>query len=222
MIGSQLPLPVQLREAATFDSYYAGPNATAVQALAALSGPVLIYGPPGSGRTHLLQAASRAHRAAYLPLRELAPLGIGVLDGLAAAAGACIDDVDAIAADGAWCVALLRLIDALRARNAPLALSAAAPAARLEMVLPDLQTRLSACAAFGLATLSDADRRGLLQERARARGLSMPDEVARWLVNTQPRAIDQLLGALDRLDRASLSAKRRLTLPFAQEVLGTR
>jgi DnaA family protein len=219
MIGAQLPLAVQLRESASFASYHAGGNAEAVAALQASTGPLLLYGPPGCGRTHLLQALCRERGAGYLPLAELRTLGPEVLDGFDAARGAALDDLDAVASELPWCVAVLRLIDALRARGALLALSAAAPPTRLAIALPDLHTRLQACASFGLRQLTDAERRALLQERALARGLTMPDEVARWLLNTRPRDVGSLLESLDVLDRASLSAKRRLTLPFAQQAL---
>src|SRR5262245_29921302 len=104
MKGAQLPLAVQLRDTATFATFHAGGNGEALAALHALAGPVLLYGPPGSGRTHLLQALSRERRASYLPLRELRALGPAVLDGFDPARGACCDDVDAIAGARDWCV----------------------------------------------------------------------------------------------------------------------
>jgi DnaA-homolog protein len=53
--GVQLPLGVQLSDAASFDSYHAGPNAEAVAALRAVADgrePPLLYlfGPAASGR----------------------------------------------------------------------------------------------------------------------------------------------------------------------------
>ncbi|HSW11722.1 MAG TPA: DnaA regulatory inactivator Hda [Solimonas sp.] len=219
MIGAQLPLAVQLRESASFDSYYAGPNAEPVAALQALAQPVLLYGPAGSGRTHLLQAAARRHRAAYLPLADVLAHGPEVLAGLEVAPAVCLDDLDAVLPQRDWCLALLRLIDQLRTRRAPHALAAGAPPERLDIALPDLRTRLGACSLFGLRPLDDEDRRQLLRERARARGLEMPEEVSRWLLHRCERDTASLLAALERLDRAALSAKRRLTLPFVQSVL---
>lgn len=219
MIGAQLPLAVQLRESASFESYYPGPNAEAVQALQMLAQPVLLYGPPGSGRSHLLQAAARRHRAAYLPLAELEEHGPSLLEGLETAPAVCIDDLERVSPQREWCIALLRLVDQLRARGAGYVFAADAPPERLELALPDLRTRLGACSRFGLKPLRDDDRRELLRERAKGRGLEMPEEVARWLVNHRARDIPSLLEALERLDREALAAKRRLTLPFVQSVL---
>ena len=219
MIGAQLPLAVQLRESASFESYYPGPNAEALLALETLAQPVLLYGPPGSGRTHLLQATARRHRAAYLPLAELADHGPALLDGLESATAVCIDDLYRVTPDREWCIALLRLMDQLRTRGAGYAFAADAPPERMDLALPDLRTRLGACSRFGLKPLSDDDRRELLRERARARGLELPDEVGRWLLNHRARDIPALLESLEQLDRAALAAKRRLTLPFVQSVL---
>ncbi|MFT4045409.1 MAG: DnaA regulatory inactivator Hda [Solimonas sp.] len=225
MKGRQLTLAVQLRDTASFASYWAGGNADVVAALRELRDPVLLYGPPQSGRTHLLQAACREHRGAYLPLREIAGYGPEALDGFDGSALLALDDVDAVAsagsADGrAWALALARLIDRRRAGGRRFIASAAAPPDRLPLALPDLRTRLAACVVLGLQALGDAERATLLKERAQARGLTLSDDVVRWLLHTQTRTTGALLDALDALDRASLREKRRLTLPFAQSVLG--
>jgi DnaA-homolog protein len=218
--GAQLPLAVQLRDTASFDSYHAGPNAEALSSLRELSQPLLLYGPGGCGRTHLLQAACRAHGGAYLPLATLRAHGPALLNGYERAPALFIDDLDAVTDDKAWCVALLRLIDGLRADGRAHALAATAAPDRIDCALPDLRTRLHQCLVCGLRPLDDAQRAELLRLRAQRRGLAMPDEVARWLLNTRARDTASLLDALDALDRAALSAKRRLTLPLAQAVLG--
>lgn len=219
MKGQQLPLPVQLRESASFASFYAGPNADAVVALHELAGPVLIYGAAGSGRTHLLQAVARDRRCPYLPLAELSCMGTDALAGLESPAALCLDDVQAVSPARDWALALLRLLDTRRTHGKPSLMASDAAPERLDCALPDLRTRLSACTVYGLKPLSDADRAELLHERALARGLELPAETSRWLLNQLARDTGSLLDALEKLDRASLSAQRRLTLPFAQSVL---
>ena len=217
MKGQQLPLSVQLRDTASFDSFYVGPNALTFSALRDLRGAVLVYGASGSGRTHLLQAVARTRGCAYLPLRELRDIGVDVLNGHDTAEVLCVDDLDAVCAERNWALTLLRLLDARRDRATLLSANAAPD--RLELALPDLRTRLSQCTVFGLKPLTDADRAELLRERARARGLDLPPEVSRWLLTQLSRDTASLVDAVDALDRAALSAKRRLTLPFVQSIL---
>lgn len=219
MKGQQLPLSVQLRESASFDSFYVGPNALAVDALRELDSAVLIYGAMASGRTHLLQAVARERRCPYLPLIDIREMGPDVLEGLDQPAVLCLDDLDAVSDDRDWSIVLLRLLDARRSANKATVLSASAAPDRANIVLPDLRTRLMLCAVFGLKPLDDSDRETLLRERARARGLEMPVEVSAWLMKQLPRDAGSLLSALEALDRAALSAKRRLTVPFVQTVL---
>lgn len=229
MKGLQLPLGVQLSDTASFESYFAGPNAEAVAALgtaAAGEGPplLLLFGPAGTGKSHLLQAATRAGAeklsCAYLPLREL--ISAEALEGLELTELVCLDDADAVLAREGWPVALLRLLDRLRAHGGRAVVSAPAPPDRLELSLPDLRTRLSAAAIYGLKPLSDEDRTGLLLERARGRGLELPLDAARYLLARLPRDPGSLVEALDRLDHALLTAQRRLTLAFVQQWLKDR
>lgn len=228
MKGVQLPLGVQLAQTAGFDSFLAGPNLEAVRALQALAGPeapprLLLFGPRGSGKSHLLQAlAQRAGASlgcAYVPLAQLGDAGIEAIGGLEALDLVCLDDVDAVAARRDWAEALARLLDAMRAHGGRIAASAAAPPERLASALPDLRTRLSQAAVYGLKPLGDEARAQLLLQRARARGLELPLDAAHHLLARLPRDPGSLVGALDRLDRALLSAQRRLTLGFVQQWL---
>jgi len=227
--GLQLPLGVQLPHTASFETYYAGPNAEAVAALqhaphADAPALLLLYGPAGSGKSHLLQAltrdAARAMACAYVPLRELRAEGAAAddtLDGLERARLVCLDDVDAALDRAEWRLALLRLFDALRAQGGHAVISAPSAPERLALDLPDLRTRLGAAAVYGLKPLSDNDRTGLLLERARARGLELPHDAARHLLLRLPRDAGSLVQAVDRLDRALLTAQRKLTLAFVQQ-----
>jgi DnaA-homolog protein len=227
--GLQLPLGVQLADAASFDSYHPGPNTevvAALRALAAGAGPPLLFlfGPPASGKTHLLQALTRAaaltRACAYLPMAQFADADAAeALQGFDQADLVCIDDADALAGAATGSVALLRLLDQLRAHDGRCVVAATAPPERLGVALPDLRTRLSAAAIYGLKPLSDDDREQLLLERARARGLELPTDAARALLARLPRDAGSLVAAIDRLDRDLLSAQRRLTLAFVQQWL---
>jgi len=229
--GLQLPLGVQLPDTASFETYFAGPNAEAVAAVQRAADPaapplLLLFGPAGTGKSHLLQALTRAAArtlaCAYVPLRELLAEGADpadTLEGLERAQLVGLDDVDAVLGHAQWPLALLRLLDGLRTHGGHAVISAPAAPERLALALPDLRTRLAAAAVYGLKPLSDNDRTGLLLERARARGIELPHDAARHLLSHLPRDAGSLVQALDRLDRALLTAQRKLTLSFVQQWL---
>lgn len=229
MRGAQLPLGVHLSEAASFESYHPGPNQEVVAALRALArgeGPPLLflYGPAASGKTHLLQALTRAaaleQACAYVPLAQFGPADAAeALQGFEQADLLCVDDLDVLAGGSAGALALLRLLDRRRAHDGRCVLAATAPPERLGATLPDLRTRLSAAATYGLKPLSDGDRERLLLDRARARGLDLPGDAARALLARLPRDAGSLVRALERIDRDLLTAQRRLTLAFVQQWL---
>lgn len=228
-MGVQLPLGVGLPDGAVFETFHPGPNAEAVQAVreaAAGRGDavVYLYGAGGAGRTHLLQAACAeaplvGRRAALLPLRRCAALPSQVVENWEQYDLVCIDDVDGIAGDADWERALFALFNALRARGGCwLAAGADVPAA-LGLTLPDLASRLAAGPVFRLQPLDDDGRVAALALRARRRGLELPDEVGRYLLKHAPRDMGTLYGLLERLDHASLSQQRRLTIPLVKQVL---
>jgi DnaA family protein len=87
--------------------------------------------------------------------------------------------------------------------------------------LADLESRFSLLPAFRLHALDEAERIKALQLRARYRGLDLPDDTANFLLNRSKRDMASLYALLDQLDTAALEAKRRLTIPFVKETLGS-
>ena len=232
MSGTQLPLHLRWREHPQLAGFVAGPNATVLAAVLALAradpqAPVslLLRGAAASGKTHLLLAAcheagSHGSGAAYLPLAELRGSDPGqVTEGLHRSQLVCIDDLGTIAGDGDWEEALFHLYNRCEASQTRLLLATRGALPALGLRLPDLVSRLGACVSLELARLDDAARAEVLRGRARSRGLELPDEVLEYLLGRHARDLHSLLALFERLDRAALAGKRRLTVPLVRAVL---
>jgi DnaA family protein len=227
----QLPLGVRLPDRAVFASFLPARNGQVVDHLrrladAQLAGTAWVCGPRGAGKTHLLQAvaaqAGQHLQAGYLPLRELARLGVGVLEGLRHLECVCLDDLDEVIGRLEWERALFGVLQGIEEGGARLVAAAQTPPALLSWVLPDLGSRFSASAIFQLRVLDEREQQAALQLRARLRGFDLPDETTRWLQRHYPRDMGKLYALLDTLDQAALVAQRRLTIPFIREVLGAQ
>jgi DnaA family protein len=183
-------------------------------------GAVYLHGVAGSGKSHLLQALCAAQPgSAYFPLRELASLGPGVLEGAASLPLLALDDLQQVAGNADWEYALFGLYNERMQRGLRLAVAAVSPATGLSLQLPDLRSRLGALAHFALHPLDETQQREALQRRAQARGMILPEETLTFLQRHFARDMVQLCALLDRLDAASLAQQRRLTVPFIREVL---
>jgi DnaA family protein len=90
---------------------------------------------------------------------------------------------------------------------------------QLGLSLPDLRSRLGACQQAVLKPLDDRERRLVLKTQAASRGIELDDHVLDWLFARYVRDLGALLDLLDRLDQASLAARRRVTVPFLRELL---
>ena len=67
--------------------------------------------------------------------------------------------------------------------------------------------------------LNDEQRLLALQQRAHLRGLEVSLEVGQFLLLRLPRDSQALFSALVQLDKASLSLKRKLTIPLVKSIL---
>ena len=216
-MSRQLPMRFPLRERFTFERFAVGANREPVEHLRA---PVdgfrcmWLWGPSGVGKSHLLQAACHGCGGAYVPARER-----GDVEGYDAFERVLIDDVDTWLGDRGREEALFRLFNAMLGRGHVLALTATRSPAAARFALDDLASRLRGAACFELAPLSDEDAVPVLKRAARDRGFDLSDEVVGFLMRRVDRSLPELLALLETIDRASLSASRRVTVQFVKEAL---
>jgi DnaA family protein len=210
------------REAAPgFDNFLVGSNAEAIAHLHALAAgklketSVLLWGAPGSGKSHLLAAvldqARAGNRSAMAVRLEDEPLCGGAAGALYA-----IDDVDTLSATAQ--ARLFTLYNACRDAGAQLLLSARVPSAQAPL-RDDLRTRVGWGLVLELKALSDADKPVALAAYARQQGFHLTNEVIDFLLTRGRRDMGALLSTLRALDRYSLSTKRPVTIPLVKELL---
>ena len=225
----QIPLALGFRERPGFDLFYPGDNAGArdyVMRVAAgrVHSSVYLWGPPGRGKSHLLQAACLhagewGRPVGYVPLAQHAEFDPQLIADLDALSLVCIDDIDAIAGLEAWEQPLLHLYNRLRDKACGMLMTGKANPRRLDFKLEDLRSRMAWDLVFHLKPLNDEDKIAVLMRRAAARSFDLPREVAAYLVRRVRRDLPSLIRLVGTLEEATLAEQRKLTVPFVRELL---
>lgn len=224
----QLPLALRYPPDQRLESFVAAPAGAIAQlravAIGAIGDWIYLAGAPGTGKTHLaLGACAEAERAerkaAFVPLHAAAGRTAQALDALEGMDLVALDGLDAIAGRRGDEVALFDFHNRARAAGVSLIYTARAMPESLGLVLPDLRSRLAQCTRIALSPLDDAQRAEVLRERAHRRGLALDEAAIDWMLTRTGRDLGALVALLDRLDRESMAAQRRITVPFLRKVL---
>lgn len=209
----QMLLDIRPAARPTLDNFIPGPNRELLGHLGRwLNGEtaetaLYIWGPAGSGKTHLLQALAAACGGTLWK-------GDGAI--AAEAPLIAVDDVESLSAP-----AQIAVFDAFnRARAGGRRFVAAGENAPAGLKLrEDLRTRLGWGLVFRLHPLSDADMQAALVTHARDLGFELDPSLATWLLTRKSRNLGYLLQIVEALDRYSLQTRRRITLPLLREML---
>jgi DnaA family protein len=224
----QLPLALRYSPDQRFDSYIGAPQGALAQlramALGTVSDWLYLAGSARTGKTHLAlalcaEAEQAGRRAAYLPMVAAAGRLHDALSALHGQDVVALDGLEAIAGQREDEVALFDFHNRARAAGTTVLYTARDVPAELGLSLPDLRSRLSQCAQLILLPLDDAGRRDVLRDRAQRRGLVLEEAAIDWLLTRTERDLGSLVTLLDQLDRASLAAQRRITVPFLRSVI---
>lgn len=228
-MNKQLLLNVKLRDDATFENFYIGDNKELLSHLHALISNsekfIYLWGNAGSGKTHLLQAICHLAQqnnlsAIYFSLAQITtPI---FLENLESLAFICIDDLDVIAGNPVWEEALFHCYNRVLQSNAKIIFAANVAPKFLTIKLSDLTSRLCASIIYQVHSLSDEQKIAALQLRANIRGMSLSKQVAEFLLSHYQRDSEALFEVLEKLDQATLMAKRKLTIPFVKTVLSVK
>jgi chromosomal replication initiation ATPase DnaA len=210
--GRQLPLPFVHAPHYSGADFLVGPTNEAALAWLAPGAEwpqrrLALWGPEGSGKTHLLhvwaaRTGARVLAGPALP-REPEPADRAV----------AVDDADTAAERP-----LLHLLNVAAEAGQKLLLAARTPPARWAVSLPDLASRLRAVTAAEIHAPDDPLLRALLRRLLSERQVPVSETVQDWLLLRLPRTAAAIREAAARLDRANMAAGGRVTRALAADV----
>jgi chromosomal replication initiator protein len=197
--------------------------------------PLLIHGPSGTGKSHLLEGICSAFRKArpragmvYLSAEQFTGHFLEALHGSGMPSFRrkyrglellVIDDLQFFTNKRATLVELLHTIDELLRAGRQLVFTADRSPAALKSLGPELAARISGGMVCRLEPAEYATRLGIVHHHARHLGLNVPAEVEAFIASHFTTQSRELAGALKRLQASSLAHERPISLALAEEAL---
>ena len=217
---TQLLLGLHPNPEPEFANLVVGANAEAVDHALALAqrratGILYLWGPPGSGKSHLLAATLKSASTARPCVRisnSIDELNAEIAPGSLIVA----DDVETL--DERRQTLLFRLFNSARLAGLAMILADKSPPRELHM-REDLRTRIGQSLIVQLHALTESERASALKQHASARGMRFDEHLIVYLLRHGKRDLPSLMMILDQLDQASLEQKRQPTLPLLREIL---
>lgn len=217
MARSQLSLGLALPTSWAREDFLEVPgNAAALAAVEGNAQPALVlYGPPGCGKTHLANIWTARHGARLIGPADLTAPAVDQLAqqplALDDAAGSVLGDADP--------VALFHLINLMRERRHALLLTGSAAPAHWCYTLPDLMSRLKAMPAERIAEPDDALLSAVLVKLFADRQLQVGEDVVKYLAARIERSCRAARDWVAVLDAAALAENRAVTVVLARRLL---
>ena len=184
-----------------------------------------LCGPHSVGKSHLLRASAhhcaQLHRSVFIACEDVKLRIVAALEAAAQSGGLILlDDVGQLAGDEDLEYLLLAVYQGLVQTQGCLVVSHTTAATGLAFDLADLNSRMRSLLHYQVQSLDDEAKADLLRSRANHKGYTLDDAVVAYWLSHGPRDINALLTDLERLDRASLSRKRQVTVPLLKDELG--
>lgn len=167
---------------------------------------LVLYGPKGSGKTHLAHIWAQKAGAAFITAPTLDK-----------GARLVLEDVGQLTAEGEEM--LFHLLNQLKGEGGFILLTAPTPPAQWNIKLPDLRSRLLALPVAQIHEPDDAALAAVMGKLFADRQIRVPAEVIEYLVRRIERSFAAAQAAVLACDAAALATGRAITLPLAREVL---
>ncbi|MDF3414289.1 chromosomal replication initiator DnaA [Sulfitobacter sp. M57] len=219
-MAEQLGLNLPSRTALGRDAFFVAPsNALALAMIdtwpAWASGKLVLTGPKGAGKTHLVHVWAAVAEATIIAAHDLEEADIPAL----AQNHIAVEDVPAIAGNERAETALFHLHNLTLAEGHTLLLTGTPAVAHWGLRLPDLMSRLQGTTAAALEAPDDALLSALLVKLLADRQLTPKPALISYLLGRMDRSFAAAIDLVARLDAASLARKKPITVKLAAAVL---
>jgi len=175
---------------------------------------VILAGPVGSGKTHLVEAFRDETGAAVLTAEALREDNVADL----VAAPACVIEDAHRSVNN---TALFHLLNAARQAGKTVLITSRTWPASWKVTLPDLMSRLRAATPVEVLEPDDDLLRRVLVKLFADRQIAVDIGVVDYLVVRMERSLEVALRAVDAIDREALAGRVKITKPLAGRVLET-
>lgn len=220
----QLALPIQAPIQPTLDNFVCGRNVEALAALRALASHsgeqtfLYLWGPKGSGKSHLLQGLNTALQQEsslapfFVDAAHAAPNSIGQATQL------LVDNVHL--ANPILGESLFHAWNRIREQGGLLICTGDLPPSQLSLA-GELSSRLAWGQVYRLYQLDDEEKWAALKLKATSSAIPITDEALSYLMMHAERDMPSLIHTLAQLDQWSLSSQRTITVPTVRAYLAT-
>lgn len=219
-MARQLTFDLPLREArGRGDFFVSDSNAAALAALDGWQGwpgaKLLLTGPEGAGKSHLVQVWAEMARAEVIAADSLARRDVSALAGRNVA----LEDADRLAGDDAAERAAFHVHNLVLAEGGHLLVTAAMPPAQWGLALPDLASRMQGTASVAIAPPDEALLAAVLVKLFTDRQIDPPESLIRYLLPRIDRSFAAAREIVAALDEAALSTGKPLGVKLAGALL---
>jgi chromosomal replication initiation ATPase DnaA len=209
----QLPLDLPHEAALSREDYLVGgSNRAAFELLERWpdwpSPVVVLAGPVGAGKTHLVEAFRDESGAAVVSAPALDEASVEAL----VAAPACVVEDAHLGVDN---TALFHLLNAARQAGKTVLITSRTWPASWKIVLPDLQSRLRAATPVEVLEPDDDLLRRVLVKLFADRQIAVDQGVVDYLVVRMERSLEVALRAVEAIDQEALAGRVRISKPLA-------
>jgi DnaA family protein len=182
---------------------------------------IYVWGPSGSGKSHLLMAMQKFYKDVGLPhLYLTSQQPDWQFADIQTGPNCCtyfIDDVESL--NNSEVNQLFKLLIDQKNNPEKLIFVSGSKSSPHLKIRDDISSRLSSGLNFELSFLTDAEKILALQELIKARGLNIATDIPHWLLTHFYRDLPSLISIIEAVDHYSLQTKRPITLPLLKELL---
>jgi chromosomal replication initiator protein len=188
-----------------------------------------LYGPQGSGKTHLLTAISKDLSKAVdsnIPLINMASLTRQnyneLFSGLKQLPVLLIDDIDEIGTDANLQIAIWQLFNDFHSTGRKIVITASSSPKEIKNINEHLISRLLWGLVVKIDISDDTSRKAIMKKLAEDRQVILPEDVIDYLLLNIQRDIPPLTVALDRIKEQAFITKRKISLKLAKEAMAVK
>jgi DnaA family protein len=227
--AAQIALPLSFDRQFSFDNYFSQQGELIIANLKALitakgESMIGLWGKSDSGKTHLINACAHFSRQRGTSFQlydgsELAQCDADSFENLATCQVLAVDNLDVLCGIQKWEEKFYQIINSSKNEGSKLIFTLSENPSYLDCRLADFQSRLSWGLLLQLQLTGDTDIGDVIKLRAGLLGIELSKEVIAYLLVHYSRQLSTQIEILRVLDRASLSAQKKITIPLIKQTL---